>query len=193
MKLLFATRNAGKVRELRDLVGPAVEVESLIEHPELPDVDETAETFEENARRKALACARAAGIPALADDSGLCVDALGGRPGVKSARYAPGPDEARTQKLVSEMAGVPDEARGASFRCALCLALPDGSSVVETGECRGRIAQSPRGDHGFGYDPIFFLPELRRTMAELSPEEKSRVSHRARAWALMRPHLELAR
>ena len=190
MKLLFATRNVGKLRELRDLVGPAVEVESLLGRPDVLELAEAGETFEENARQKAIDCARAAGMAALADDSGLCVDALGGRPGVRSARYAPGPDEARTEKLLLEMAGVPEQKRGASFRCALCLALPDGWNAIEVGECRGRIALAPKGHNGFGYDPVFFLPDLKRTMAELSPQEKARISHRARAWTLMRPHLQ---
>ena len=190
MKLLFATRNVGKLRELRDLVGPAVEVESLLDYPDVPELPEAGETFEENARQKATACSKAAGMAALADDSGLCVDALCGRPGVRSARYAPGPDEARIEKLLLQMADVPEEKRGASFRCALCLALPDGWNVVEVGECRGRIALAPKGHNGFGYDPVFFLPDLQRTMAELSPQEKARVSHRGRAWMLLRPHLQ---
>ncbi len=191
MKLLFATRNPGKLRELRDLVGSSFEVQSLADHPDLPDVDEIGETFEENAQLKAQACARSIGIAALADDSGLCIDALEGRPGVRSARYAPGPDAARIEKLLSEMREVAEDERGAAFRCALCLALPEGWSVTESGECRGRIAHRARGSNGFGYDPVFFIPELMRTMAELTPEEKARVSHRARAWARMRPHLAL--
>ena len=190
MKLLFATRNVGKLRELRDFVGSAVEVESLLDRPDVLELAEAGETFEENAQQKAIGYARAAGMAALADDSGLCVDALGGRPGVRSARYAPGPDVARVEKLLLEMASVPEERRGASFRCALCLALPDGWNVIEVGECRGRIALAPKGQNGFGYDPVFFLPDLQRTMAELSPQEKARISHRARAWTLMRPHLQ---
>ena len=190
MKLVFATRNPGKIRELRDLVGPAFQIESLADHPDVPEIAETGQTFEENARQKALACARATGIASLADDSGLCVEALQGRPGVRSARYAPGPDTAKIQKLLSEMTDVPDEKRGASFRCALCLALPDGWSATEVGECLGQIARAPRGKSGFGYDPVFFLPDLQRTMAELAPAEKARVSHRARAWTRMRPHFQ---
>ena len=189
MKLFFATRNAGKLRELRDLVGPLFEIQSLADFPDLPEIDESESTFEGNAGLKALAGAKATGMAALADDSGLRVDALGGRPGVRSARYAPGPDAARIEKLLAEMAGVPEPSRGAEFQCALCLALPDGASVTETGRCRGRIALLPRGAHGFGYDPIFFLPELGRTMAELAPEEKSRISHRGRAWSRMLPKL----
>ena len=190
MKLLFATRNPGKMRELRNLVGSRFEIQSLDDYPHLPEVEETGETFEENAQLKALACARSTGIAALADDSGLCVEALGGRPGALSARYAPGPDAARIEKLLGEMRDVPERRRGAAFRCALCLALPDGWTVTEIGECRGQIARAPRGSNGFGYDPLFILPELARTMAELAPEEKARISHRARACARMRPHLD---
>jgi XTP/dITP diphosphohydrolase len=191
VKLLFATRNPCKLRELRDLAGARFEIQSLADYPNLHEIDETAETFEENARLKAQACARSTGVATLADDSGLCVDALEGRPGVRSARYALGTDAARIQKLLWEMRKIPEEKRGAAFRCALCLALPEGWSTTESGECRGRIAHHLRGSNGFGYDPVFFLPELGHTMAELAPEEKARVSHRARAWARMRPHIEL--
>ena len=191
MKLLFATRNPGKLRELRDLVGSRFDVQSLADHPNLPEIDEKGETFEENARLKALACARSTGIATLADDSGLCVDALKGRPGVRSARYALGTDAARIEKLLGEMREVADENRGAAFRCALCLALPEGWSVTESGECRGRIARRAQGSNGFGYDPVFFIPELGCTMAELTPEEKARISHRAQAWARLRPHFAL--
>jgi XTP/dITP diphosphohydrolase len=190
VKLFFATRNAGKLRELRDLVGSLFEIRSLDDFPDLPEVEEKEETFEGNARLKALACAKATGMAALADDSGLCVDALDGRPGVRSARYAPGPDAARIEKLLAEMADVPEPKRGAAFQCALCLALPDGSSATESAQCRGQIARLPRGSHGFGYDPIFLVPELGKTMAELAPEEKARISHRARAWGRMLPHLK---
>lgn len=188
MKLLLATKNPGKLRELRALVGDLFQIASLDDHPG-PEVDETGETFEENARLKALAHSARTGLPTLADDSGLCVDALGGAPGVRSARYAAGTDADRIEKLLSELRAVPDERRGAEFRCALCLALPSGETIVEVGECRGRIIAEPRGRNGFGYDPIFFIPELGRTMAELAPEEKGRISHRARALAKVMPHL----
>jgi XTP/dITP diphosphohydrolase len=192
VKLLLATRNAGKLRELGALLGSDWTVETLVDHPEIPDVAEEGETFEENARLKAMSCAKASGLATLADDSGLCVDALGGQPGVRSARYALGPDAARIAKLLDEMKGVAEN-RGAAFRCALCLASPDGTTVVESGECRGQIAREPRGRNGFGYDPVFFIPELGRTMAELSPEEKALISHRGRALARMAPHLERLR
>jgi len=189
VKLLFATHNLGKLRELRELVGSLFEVVSLGEMAEQPEVREDDPTFEGNARKKALAYARATGLPSLADDSGLCVDALGGRPGVHSARYAPGTDADRVAKLLEEMRGVPNSQRGAEFRCALCLARPDGQYVMELGRCAGRIGTTPHGQNGFGYDPIFVLPAQGKTMAELTSEEKSRVSHRGEAFRRMRPHL----
>jgi XTP/dITP diphosphohydrolase len=188
-RLLFATTNEGKLRELRKLVGDAVEVVSLKDLPPVPEPVEDGETFEVNAEKKARAYAEATGLPALADDSGLCVDALGGRPGVHSARYAEGDDRARFEKLLGELAGVPEERRTASFRCALCLAWPGGERRIEVGRCEGRILTGPRGEHGFGYDPVFFIPALGKTMAELTPEEKSGVSHRGEAFRKMRPAL----
>ena len=187
-RVLFATTNAGKLRELRALVGEALEVVGLSELPSIPEPAEDADTFEGNARLKAQAYARVSGLPALADDSGLCVDALGGAPGVLSARYAPGDDRARYEKLLRELQDVPDARRGAAFRCALALALPDGATQVEVGACEGHIAHAPRGTHGFGYDPVFLLPDG-RTLAELSGEEKGRISHRGAAFRRMQPHL----
>lgn len=189
MKLLFATSNEGKLRELRKLVGSSFEIVSLVDVGGPPNVVEDEQTFEGNARKKALACARASGLPSLADDSGLCVDALGGRPGVQSSRYAPGGDAQRIAKLLEEMKGVPEAQRGAEFRCALCLALPNGEQVIETGRCQGQIGTAPRGHNGFGYDPIFVLPQPGKTMAELTPEQKSQISHRGEAFRRMKPHL----
>ncbi|RKG75880.1 RdgB/HAM1 family non-canonical purine NTP pyrophosphatase [Corallococcus exercitus] len=190
-KLLFATGNAGKLRELRALVGDAVEVVSLKDLPPVPEPVEDGATFEENAVKKAREYSLATGLPALADDSGLCVDALGGRPGVLSARYAPGSDKDRYEKLLQELADVPDEKRTASFRCALALVTGKGDEPrVEVGRCEGVILRAPKGTNGFGYDPVFQVKgEGGRSMAELAPEEKSRVSHRARAFQLMRRHL----
>lgn len=188
-RLLFATTNKGKLAELRHLLGEGAQVLSLADFPGISEPVEDGETFEENARKKALAYAKATGVWALADDSGLCVDALGGRPGVHSARYAPGDDRARYTRLLKELEGVPDERRGAAFKCALCLASPSGETVVEEGECRGRIGHGPKGEHGFGYDPVFVLPELERTIAELTKEEKAGISHRGKAFERMRPHL----
>lgn len=188
-QLLVATTNAGKVRELAASV-EGLTLRSLRDFPELPEVEEDLDTFEGNARKKALAYARATGLPALADDSGLCVDALGGRPGVYSARYAPGDDAARVQKLLAELQDVPEEARGASFVCALCLAFPDGRTTLELGRCEGRIARAPRGSGGFGFDPVFFVPELGKTFAEFTHEEKHARSHRGRALAKLRSTLQ---
>ena len=188
-RLLFATTNAGKLKELRGLVGDAVEVVSLKDLPPVPEPVEDGETFEANAEKKARAYAQATGLPSLADDSGLCVDALGGRPGVHSARYAPGDDRARYEKLLGELSSVPEERRTASFRCALCLALPGGKSHIEVGRCEGRILNGPKGAHGFGYDPVFFIPALGKTMAELTSEEKAGVSHRGEAFRKMQPVL----
>jgi XTP/dITP diphosphohydrolase len=189
-RLLFATTNAGKLKELRGLVGDTLEVLSLKDLPPIPEPVEDAPTFEGNAEKKARAYAEASGLPTLADDSGLCVDALGGRPGVHSARYAPGDDQARYQKLLAELANVPDAQRTASFQCALALVKPGGGEArIEVGRCEGVIGHTPRGTHGFGYDPIFYIPSLGRSMAELTPEEKATISHRGAAFRKMRPHL----
>jgi XTP/dITP diphosphohydrolase len=189
-KLLFATGNAGKLRELRALVGDAVEVVSLKDLPPVPEPVEDGDTFEANAVKKAREYSLATGLPALADDSGLCVDALDGRPGVYSARYAPGDDKARYEKLLEELSDVPDAKRTASFRCTLALVTGAGEVRVEEGRCEGVILRAPKGTHGFGYDPVFQVEgQGGRSMAELSPEEKARVSHRARAFELMRRHL----
>jgi XTP/dITP diphosphohydrolase len=184
-RLLLASGNPGKRVELRALLrGLPVEVES---RPDVPDVAETGGSFVENAALKARAAAAWSGEWALADDSGLEVDALGGAPGVLSRRYA-GPDATdaeRNARLLAELAGVPDPQRTARFRCAVALAAPDGRLWTAEGTCEGRITHAPRGEHGFGYDPIFRLPDLDRTMAELLLEEKDRLSHRARALAVM--------
>ena len=189
MRLLVATRNPGKLREVRARVH-GVEVVSLDQAPPMPEVAETEDTLEGNARLKALAAARGSGLWSVADDSGLFVDALAGAPGVRSARYAPGDDTARVKKLLAEMERVPDGERGAAFRCLLALASPAGEVSLFRGECRGEILRAPRGSNGFGYDPVFLVPELQRTMAELSLEEKGRISHRARALDALGPELE---
>ncbi len=188
MKLLVATRNPGKLREVQSRV-QGLDVLSLDDVPPMPEVEETEETLEGNARLKALAAARGTGLWSVADDSGLFVDALGGAPGVRSARYAPGPDAVRIQKLLRELQRVPDAERGAAFRCVLALASPQGEVRLARGECRGTILRFPRGSGGFGYDPVFLVPELGRTMAELTLEEKGRISHRARALDALQPEL----
>ena len=191
MTLVFATTNPGKLSELRGLLGSDFDVRSLSDFPPFPAVEEDGETFAQNAEKKALACARATGLPSLADDSGLCVDGLGGRPGVHSARYAPGDDRDRVHALLAELAqlGVAGEGRRAHFACALSIALPDGRVWTELGRCDGEISAAPRGEGGFGYDPVFWLPELNRSMGELSREEKAALSHRGRALRAMLPRL----
>ena len=206
--LVFATRNRGKLRELRELV-PDVEVVSVDEAAarlglDLPDVEEDRDTFFGNAHKKAVEVARATGWPALADDSGLEVDALGGAPGVYSARYggpvdpaeAGGPhggDHVRNRRLVAALAGVPAAERTARFRSVLVLADPAGplgdQVVIAEGTCEGQILEEPRGAEGFGYDPLFLVPELGKTFAELPSSAKAELSHRGKAMAALRPRL----
>jgi XTP/dITP diphosphohydrolase len=184
IEVVIATRNSGKLREIQEILAPlGLKVLSLRDFPEIPEILEDGQTFEENAVKKAAAVARQTRRVAIADDSGLAVDALQGRPGVFSSRYAgeKATDEDRYRKLLKEMAGIPEGQREAAFICAMALASPNGKVEVVKGKCRGEIALAPRGSHGFGYDPVFFLPELAKTMAELEPEVKNRISHRARA------------
>lgn len=185
MKLVFATTNVGKLAELRGLLGEGHQVLPASAFPEVGEVEEDRDTFAGNAEKKARAYCVASGLPALADDSGLCVDALSGRPGVHSARYAP-TDAERIAKLLAELSGV--SARGAHFACVLALATPDGAVSFAEGRCEGSIAQAPAGEHGFGYDPIFLLPSG-LTLAQLRREEKAAVSHRGKAFEAMRPRL----
>lgn len=191
--LLVATHNRGKLREYRDLLRDVpVQLTYLDEVGIHVDVPETGSTFAANAVQKALAYARMSGLLTLADDSGLEVDALGGAPGVHSARYA-GPDASdadRVRKLLTALKDVPPEARSARFRCVIAIATPEGDVHTADGTVEGVIADTPRGTHGFGYDPVFYLPELGCTMAELPPAEKNRISHRARAAAAIRPLLQ---
>ncbi|WP_027716976.1 XTP/dITP diphosphatase [Desulfovirgula thermocuniculi] len=186
MKLVLATRNRGKIKELSALLAPlGYEVVSLEDFPGVPEVPEDGATFAENAVKKAVAVARHTGHLALADDSGLEVDYLGGAPGVLSARFAGehGNDRANNEKLLALLAGVPPEKRTARFRCVVAVATPAGEVWTAEGSCEGVIADTPRGEGGFGYDPLFYVPELGKTFAELDPEVKNRLSHRARALA----------
>ncbi|MGE5048003.1 MAG: RdgB/HAM1 family non-canonical purine NTP pyrophosphatase [Deltaproteobacteria bacterium] len=190
MKLLVATSNPGKLVEIREILG-AVPLELLsLEDVSLPAPDETGLTFHENAAQKAVACAVQSGLWALGDDSGLCVDALDGGPGVYSARYAPTDVERRT-KLLRALQGVPEARRGAHFFCAVALCAPDGRRLFRAdGRVDGAIAQAPRGTNGFGYDPLFLPAETPgKTLAELEPLEKNRLSHRGRALERMLPVL----
>lgn len=182
--LLVATTNPGKLREYREIfVELPFGLTTLTEQGIDLDVEETGATFAENALLKARAAAEASGLLTLADDSGLEIDALGGEPGVRSARW-PTPDTSypeRFKLIFARLAGLPPEQRAARFRCAIALARPDGWHEIVEGVVEGIIADAPRGDKGFGYDPIFYVPALGSTTAELSPEEKHRISHRGRA------------
>ena len=193
--LLLATTNPGKATEFRALLraylalpGLQIVTPSDLDRP-MPAVDETGETFAANARLKARALADASGLIALADDSGLCVDALGGVPGVRSARWAGPTDADRNTALLQLLGHVPADEQSARFVCAACAAAPSGGIVEAEGVCEGVITNAPRGTQGFGYDPIFLLPVFGRTMAELSAEEKNHVSHRALAIAALAPLL----
>ncbi len=191
--VLIATRNAGKLREIRQLAtGTPLVCHGLNEFSDLPQVEESGATFAENARLKALEYARAAGLCTLADDSGLEVDALGGEPGLHSARYAGSPhdDAANNRKLVQALAGVPAERRTARFRCAMAL-VRDGQVVLESeGAVEGTIIDEPRGTNGFGFDPHFLIPHLGRTMAELPAGQKNALSHRGQALRSMLAQIE---
>ncbi len=188
--LVIASGNAGKVREFASLLAELPLV--VRPQPEGLEVEETGATFADNARLKAEAVARATGCWALADDSGLAVDALGGAPGVLSARYAP-TDAERIARLLAELAAVDattPERRGAAFVAALALADPNGRvRLAVEGRCEGRIIEAPRGDGGFGYDPVFLVPVLNLTFAEMDKATKGRVGHRGRAFALLEPGL----
>ena len=200
--LVLGTRNAKKCREMAALIAPPWEpnprlarlsIRSVGEFPAAPEVVEDADTFAGNACKKAAETAIAVKAWVIADDSGLAVDALGGAPGVLSARYAGEPcdDEANNRKLLEAVAALPDERRGAAFRCALALADPSGAIRLEAdGSCRGRLTREPRGAGGFGYDPLFLIPEYHRTFGELSPLVKHQLSHRARAFAVLRARLD---
>lgn len=199
LRLMLATNNPGKAIELRDLLALHLDLSTVMlltprDWPvPLPEVAETGATFAENARLKADALASATGLPALADDSGLCVDALGGAPGLYSARWA-GPDASdadRNAKLLLALTDVPPERRTARFVCAAALALPGAPTVTAEGVCEGTLLDAPRGLGGFGYDPLFLLPGPDRTMAELTPEEKNTLSHRAVAVSRLSSHFSV--
>jgi XTP/dITP diphosphohydrolase len=183
-KLLLATSNSGKIREYRFLLdGLGYKITTLAEEGIAKVVTESGNSYEKNARLKAITYAKLSQLTALADDSGLEVDALNGEPGIKSARFAgeAATDAERVSFLLAKLNGVPKEQRTARFKCVIVIATPQGQSKVCYGECRGMIALEAKGENGFGYDPIFFLPELGKTMAELLLEMKNKISHRARA------------
>ena len=184
MEIVLASRNRKKIEELKSLLADMpVEVRSLADFPDVPETPETGSTFAENAELKAKAAAQATGRIALADDSGLEVDALGGQPGILSNRFA-GPeatDRDKYMRILELLEGVPDEERTARFKAAVAIVTPEGETVLVEGTCEGRIAREPRGENGFGYDPIFYLPDLGLTMAQLPASEKNRISHRGKA------------
>lgn len=183
MKVILASKNQHKLTELSAILSQlGFEIALESEYGLDIDVEETGTTFEENSFLKADAVMKASGLPVLADDSGLMVDALDGAPGVYSARYGhKASDKERTAYLLENMREVPEERRGAKFVCVITCLFPDGRKIVARGECPGVIARAPHGENGFGYDPVFYLPELGMTYAELPSEQKNAISHRARA------------
>lgn len=180
--LVIATRNPGKTAEIRSLLhGFAVDIRDLTDFGPIPEVEEDGTTFDENAYKKSSFTARVLGLPALADDSGIAVEALKGAPGVYSARYGGEglSDADRCRKLLAEMQGAP--CRRAVFECVISLAVPCGPALTYEARCEGLLALAPAGDNGFGYDPVFFYPPLGKTFAQMTAEEKNRVSHRGKA------------
>lgn len=184
-EVIIATKNPGKAREFEHIFAPrGIEVKTLLDYPEMEDVEETGTTFEENAALKAEAVSKQLNKMVIGDDSGLIVDALEGRPGIYSARYAgeePKDDQKNLEKVLNELQGVPEENRTARFYCALAVAWPGNETITVSGTCEGRILEEQRGTNGFGYDPVFYVPEKGCAMAELSSNEKNKISHRANA------------
>jgi XTP/dITP diphosphohydrolase len=203
MKLLLATGNAHKVTEIADLLRDVADLKivSLRDFPQIEMPEETGSTMRENARLKAKHCARESGLPSLADDSGIEVDALNGAPGVHSARWVEGSDADRTNALLQRLASTRDEERTARYRCAICTAWPDGTLLESEGTCEGRITREWRGENGFGYDPVFEITSATgapheysgKTMGEVPPHVKAQVSHRARAVSEARAGLQQRR
>lgn len=187
--LVLASRNRGKREEIREMLKNfPVDIRDLDDFGPIPEIEEDGETFDDNAYKKAAFAARVLGYPAMADDSGIVVEALDGRPGVRSARYAgeSATDEMNVAKLMQELHETETEGgkknRNAAFECVISIAVPTGAALTYQGRCEGVIVDQPKGENGFGYDPIFFYPEYGRTFAELSMQEKSEVSHRGRVF-----------
>lgn len=183
MKIIIATHNKHKLQEMSRILSPmGYEVVTDLDLGiELSDVEENGETFLDNARIKAEAGCKESGLPCIADDSGLCVDALNGAPGVYSARYSGvhGDDDGNNRKLLAELSGIPTEKRTAHFACAICVSFPDGSEVTAMGKCEGYIGYEKKGTNGFGYDPLFMIGD--RSLAQMTAEEKDAISHRGNA------------
>ena len=192
-QIVLASRNRKKIGEMADLLAPhGIDVKGAADFPDVPEVVEDGATFAENAAKKAAQTAQHLGLWALGEDSGLMVDALKGAPGIFSARYSgeSASDESNNRKLLAEMRNVPSEKRGAKYICNVALADPQGNIRLQIeSACRGRIAEEPRGTNGFGYDPLFLIPEYHRTFGELSARVKQQLSHRARAFAKFIPRL----
>lgn len=200
-KILVATTNKGKLKELSEMLDFDIEWKSLADFPDIKEVQEDGKTFAENASKKALGYARQTGLWTLADDSGLVVDALGGLPGVNSARFSSQSrdsngavsrgllDHNNMAKLLTLLENIPDEERTARFVCCLCLASPDKILIETSGALEGTIIRKEQGTNGFGYDPIFFVPGLEKTVAQLQSEEKNNISHRGRAIQKLKPIL----
>jgi XTP/dITP diphosphohydrolase len=183
-EVIIATKNRGKAREFEDIFrSRGYVIRTLLDYPEIADIEETGNSFEENAILKAEAVSKQLNIRVISDDSGLMIDALEGRPGIFSARYAgeQKDDEANIDKVLKELSGIPSNKRTARFYCALALAAPGQKTLTVSGTCEGRILEERRGTNGFGYDPIFFVPDKGLSMAELSGDEKNQISHRANA------------
>jgi XTP/dITP diphosphohydrolase len=189
--IVLATRNRGKTKEISNLLRDfPIEIKNLDDFATISEIEEDGETFDDNAFKKASFTAKMLGLPAMADDSGLEVQALGSAPGVHSARYA-GPDatdQDNNAKLLKEMVGKGN--RAAAFMCVISIAVPSGVALTYEGRCEGLIAETPAGNHGFGYDPLFYYPPLKKTFAQLSVEEKNRVSHRGKALAEMKEEFD---
>jgi XTP/dITP diphosphohydrolase len=196
-KILVASTNPGKLKELREMLDGDIEWVGLSDFPSVTEVEEDGKTFTENARKKAIGYAKATGLWTLADDSGLVIDALGGQPGVKSARFSGHKDANRglldhknMAKVLKLLQGAPKEKRKARFVCRLCLATPEKVLIETEGKLEGVIAESEAGENGFGYDPIFFVPKLNKTVAQMDSVEKNAISHRGNAIRKLKPQLE---
>lgn len=194
IELVIATRNQGKIDEVQRLLSihaPQVRLRSVAEF-DLDDVEETGNSFEENALLKAQTIATATGLPALADDSGIAIDALGGAPGVYSARWSGvhGDDKANIAKVLTQLESISDEDRGAQFVCAIALARPDGKNLIVRGQVQGKVLRNPAGENGFGYDPIFQPEGFTLTTAQMTPEEKDAISHRGKALREIAPKIQ---
>jgi XTP/dITP diphosphohydrolase len=189
--LVIATRNPGKTSEISELLkGFPILIKNLNDFGTIPEVTEDGATFDENAYKKSSFTAHILGHPALADDSGLCVDALGGAPGVLSARYAgeKATDRENNDKLLDQLNGISD--RKAAFECVISLAVPTGAALTYEARCKGVISEQPAGENGFGYDPIFYYPPLEKTFAQMTQDEKNKVSHRGKALGEMREEFD---